>query len=157
MNELRLTYDVDRGTARAMAKAATLYRLLRPSFLGAIGIEVVLAIAFAAGGRNTWALALLAAALVTVLLLFLQTRTLTRALTARGFRPGTTLTVDWGPETFTVTAPQQSATHYRADVQHFAVHGEAALMRMRGSRLLLVLPAQLVPPEVRPGLGARSH
>lgn len=157
MSELHLEYEVQRTTARQMARGATLFRLTRPSFLGAVAIEIVLAIVFAAAGQRLIALALVAAAGVTVLLVFLQTSSLTRALTARGFRPGTTLTVDWGPETFTVTAPMQSATHYRADVRQFAVHGEAALLRMGGSRMLLVLPAQLVPPEVRPGLGEHAR
>jgi hypothetical protein len=157
MSELHLEYSVARGTARQMARSIAFYRLTRPTFYGAIGLEVLAAILFAAAGSNTWGLVALVAALVSVGLLFLQVPTLARALTARGFQPGTTLAVDWRPDTFTITAPAHSSTHQRAEVRHFAVQGEAALLRLRAARMLIVLPAQLVPPEVRPGLGARVH
>jgi hypothetical protein len=128
--------------------------LLRPAFLAAVLLEVLCGVLFVAAGQVGWGVFVLAVAVLLPTILLLQTPRLGQAMRHRGYRPGTTMSIDWEPETFTVSTPDSTATHHYVQVARARDVGEAVVLRMRGSRILLVLPAALVPPDVRPRLAA---
>jgi hypothetical protein len=63
------------------------------------------------------------------------------------------MTVDWGEETFTVATSEASGTHHYVSVSGARDVGDAIVFRIRGARVLLLLPAEVVPDAVRPRLG----
>jgi len=146
-------YAVGFDTAPALAAASTRYRLTRPAFWVPLAVEAALAAAFAAAGHPVWGVALLAVVLLQPLGLLLQTRSLAGSMARRGYRPGTVLTVDWHDETFTVATPDAVGTHRYQSVIGPRVVGGAVVLRVRGARVLLLLPAEAVPDSVRPRLG----
>jgi hypothetical protein len=149
---VRVDYRIGEDTARAMARASTWYRLTRPAFYVAVLVELGIAAAFAASGRPGWAVLVVVLALSLPLVLVLQTSSLTRAMQRRGYRPGTTMSVDWQDEQFVVATPDAAATHPYAAVASARVVQEAVVLRMRGARVLIMLPAAAVPDTVRPRL-----
>lgn len=140
---------VDETTAARLARAAVRDRLVRPPFWIPIVVELAVAAAFVATGHPGWALvvAVVAASLPVVLLT--SSRSLTTALRRRAFRPGTVLAVDWAAEEFTVSSGADSTVYRYADVAAARVVGDAVVVRLRRSRVLLLLPAELVPDAVR--------
>jgi hypothetical protein len=147
---VRAEYSITAATGPAMARAATAYRLLRPAFLGAVVLEVLCGVfLLGAGHRGSGIVVLVVAALGPAVLL-LQTPRLGRAMQYRGYRPGTTMSIDWEPRSFTLATPDASSTQSYDQVASARAVGRAVVLRMRGSRMLLVVPAELVPGEVRP-------
>jgi hypothetical protein len=153
---VRVEYPIGAETARQMARASTWYRLTRPSFSLSVLIELAIAGAFAAAGRPGWALLVVVLALGLPLVLVLQTSSLTRAMQRRGYRAGTTMSVDWQDEQFVVATPDASAAHPYAAVASARSVQDAIVLRLRGARILLLLPAAAVPSTVRPRLGLRG-
>ena len=148
-------YAVGPDTALRMARAAARYRMARPAFWIPIVVEVALAAVFVAAGHPGWGIFLVVVALLQPLALAVQTQSMARAMFFRGYRPGSVLTVDWEPSGFTVASPDASA-QYGYDVVSGAQEvGPAVAMRIRGARVLLVLPTDVVPDTVRPRLGLR--
>jgi hypothetical protein len=152
---VRVDYAIGPDTARAMARASTRYRLTRPAFYISVLVELAIAGAFAAAGRPGWALLVVVVALSLPLVLVAQTSTLARAMERRGYRPGTTMSVDWQDEQFVVATPDAAATHPYAAVATARLVQDAVVLRLRGARILILLPAAAVPDAVRPRLGLR--
>jgi hypothetical protein len=136
-----------------MARAAARYRMLRPAFWIPVLVELVLGGVFAAAGHPGWAIFLVAVAVLQPVVLAVQAQSMARAMHFRGYRPGTVLAVDWEPAAFTVISAEGSARHQYEVVSGARVVGPAMAMRIRGTRVLLVLPVQLVPEDARPRLG----
>ncbi len=152
---MRSEVPIGADTAARMARASTRYRLGRPAFWAPIAVELALAVVFAAAGHPGWAVLLAVVAVLGPVLLVAQTPSLAAAMRRRGYRPGTTLTVDWEEETFTVAGPDSAGTHHYASVTGARLVGDAVVFRIRGARVLLLLPAEVVPPAVRPRLSPR--
>jgi hypothetical protein len=146
---------VDATTATRLARASARYRLTRPAFWIPVLVELALVVVFAAAGRTGWAVLLAVVAVLGPVLLLAQTPSLAKAMRRRGYRPGTTLTVEWGEETFTVATPDSAGTHHYVSVSAAREVASAIVFRIRGARVLLLLPADVVPPEIRPRLGLR--
>jgi len=138
--------------ATQLAWASTRYRLTRPAFWIPVVVELALAAAFVAAGHPGWAALLVVVALLGPVVLIAQTPFLAAGLARRAFRPGTVLSVDWGDDTFTVSTPDASGTHHYRSVTGARELRGAVAMRIRGARVLLLLPADVVPPAARPRL-----
>ena len=150
---MRTETVIDDTAATQLARASARYRLTRPAFWIPVVVELALAAAFVAAGHRGWAVLLVVVALLGPVVLVAQTPFLAAGLARRAFRPGTVLTVDWDDDTFTVATPDASGTHhYRSVTAAREVRGAVA-MRIRGARVLLLLPAEVVPPAARPRLG----
>lgn len=152
---MRTEVAIGPDTAARMARASTRYRLGRPAFWVPIAVELALAVVFAAAGHPGWGVVLVVVALLGPVLLRLQTPTLARAMARRGYRSGTTMTVDWDDDTFTVSTPDGSGTHHYHSATGARLVDGAVGLRIRGARVLLLLPADVVPDAVRPRLGLR--
>jgi hypothetical protein len=152
---VHVDYPIGADTARQMARASTWYRLTRPAFYVAFVIELAIAAAFAAAGRPGWAGLVVVLALSVPLALVLQTGSVARAMQRRGYRPGTVMTVDWQDEQFVVTTPDASAAHGYDAVASARLVQDAVVLRLRGARILVMIPAGAVPDAVRPRLGLR--
>jgi hypothetical protein len=92
--------------------------------------------------------AVIGLALVPCLYL-VQRRQMRLMLAGRGYRPGVTITTDFGDDGFTVTTSSGTAHHAYADIGRLAVYDDAVAMWMRGPRYVVVLPKVLVPGERR--------
>jgi hypothetical protein len=147
---------VDTTTAGRLAWASARYRLTRAAFWIPVVVELALVVVFAAAGHPGWAILLAVVAVLGPVLLVAQTPSLANAMRRRGYRPGTILAVEWGDDTFTVSTPDSAGTHHYAAVTAAREVGGAVVFRIRGARVLLLLPADVVPPEARPRLGLRS-
>ncbi len=155
---MRAEYVVDELTARAMARAVYRYRMRQPLFLAIVGLELVFAVAFAATGRYGWAVLFVLLALSLPLLGALQVSRAAGMLRARGFRPGTSIAAEWDDDGFLVMTPEAHSRHRYTEVRDARAMPEAVVIRLRSARILLVLPAALVPPEARARLAAaRAH
>ena len=150
---MRTAYLVQDDTPGQLARAVARYRLQRPAFLVPVLVELALGGVFAAAGHPSWAVLLVVVALLQPILLWRQTGRLAVAMQRRGYRPGTVLEVDWEPERFTVASPDSSASYPYGAVSGAQQVGSSVAMRIRGARVLLVLPVELVPPAARPRLG----
>ncbi|PZS29199.1 MAG: hypothetical protein DLM58_15870 [Pseudonocardiales bacterium] len=84
--------------------------------------------------------------------LLLRRRQLRAAMVARGYRPGSRLSTDFDADGFTVTSSVGSAVHKYADMSFVASAGGMVVLRLRPARLLVVLPAPLLPAECSPAL-----
>jgi hypothetical protein len=91
---------------------------------------------------------------VVALLYVLQRRQLRQALAGRGYRPGATITTEFGDDGFIVTTPSGTAHHAYADIGRVTGYGDAVAMWLRTPRYVVVLPGTLVPDIER--LRARS-
>jgi hypothetical protein len=150
---VRTEYLVRDDTAGRMAAAATTYRLTRPAFLGAVALELVTAALLAAGGAVGWAVVVVLIAVALPASMIFRRSTLATAMRARGFAPGTTMSVDWQPEQFVVTTDGAHGTYRYDAVRHAKPVGEAVVIRLGAARVLIVLPQQLAPPSVHRALG----
>jgi hypothetical protein len=152
---VRSDYLVDAGTARRMARASVVYRVTSPAIYGAVLLELAIAVGFLASGRPVWGIALAAFAISLPVILWVQAGSLARTMQHRGFRPGTLLSVEWEPETFTVETPDAAVRHRYDHVSSARDVAGAVVLRMRDARILLLLPTQVVPDYARPRLSAR--
>ena len=150
---MRTDTVVDTTTATRLAWASARYRLTRPAFWVPVLVELLLAAVFAAARHPLWAALLAVVAVLGPVVLVVQTPSLANAMRRRGYRPGTMLAVDWGPETFTVSTPDAAGTHHYVSVRQAREVEGAVVFRVRGARVLVLLPADVVPAEVRPRLG----
>lgn len=144
---VRTEFVVAPDTARTVARAVVRYRLTSVSALGPLLILAGLVLVTGVGGVVWLAVAEALAIVVIVAAAFAGIPRLTRTLQARGFRPGTTVTVDWADADFTVTTPSGHAVHAYADVRSVRVFGRVVAIRLNPARLLVVLPTELVPGE----------
>jgi hypothetical protein len=152
---VRVEQAIGEDSARRMARASVLYRLSSPAVYGAVVVELALAVAFAVTGRTGAAIALAVLAVALPAILWLTSGSIERALRHRGFRPGTTMVVDWADDGFTVVTPDGSASYRYDHVGSARAIGGAVVLRIAGARVLLLLPAAVVPPEARPRLSRR--
>ena len=143
--------------ATQLAWASARYRLTRPAFWIPVVVELALAAAFASAGHPAWAVLLVLVALLAPAGLLVQTPSLAAGMARRGYRPGTVLTVDWGEDDFTISTPDGSGTHLYRSVTGARQLGSAVVLRIRGARVLLLLPADVVPEEARPRLGLTAR
>jgi hypothetical protein len=150
---LHVEYRVDEGCAHRMARAALLSRIVTPGFLAVLAAELAVGIGLIAVRSVPVGVLFLVVAALFPLAILARTNRLARALAARGFRPGSTMQVEWGADGFVVTTPFAQATHHYRDLRSVVVRAGAVVMRIRGLRALVVLPAELVPDPVRPLLG----
>ena len=150
---MRTDTVVDGTTATHLAWASARYRLTRPAFWIPVLVELALAGVFFAAGHPGWAVLLLVVALLAPTVLVAQTPYLAGGMARRGYRPGTILSVDWDEDSFTITTPDAAGRHRFAAVTGARQFDDAVVMRIRGARVLLLLPADVVPDTVRPRLG----
>ena len=153
---LHLEYLVDEGCAHRMARGLAQSRIVTPAFLAILALEIAVGIGLIVVRSLAVGVFFLVVAALFPLAILAQTGRLTRALAARGFRPGTTLQVDWLADRFVVTTGTAQATHHYAAVRSVVTRGGAVLIRMRGMRLVVVLPEAVVPDEVRTRLRTSS-
>jgi hypothetical protein len=144
-------------TASRLGWASTRYRLTRPAFFVPVLAELVLAAMFLAAGHPVGAGLLAAVAVIGPLGLVAQTPSLIGSMQRRGYRPGMRLTVEWDEDTFTVSSGDASGTHHYASVAGAREVQGAVVLRLRGARVQLLLPADVVPPEARPRLRLRGR
>jgi hypothetical protein len=145
---------VDPGCAARMARVAVRYRLTRPEYLAVLGAEVLAGVVLLLTGPTWLGGVFVAAVAVQLLLIPVQIRRLETSLRVRGFAPDTTVAVDFYPDRFVVTTPTVQATHPLSDVRSALATDTAVALKMRRANFLVLLPTELVPPEVRPSLTA---
>jgi hypothetical protein len=145
---------LDTRSAGLMARAVVRARLTAPGLLTYLGIDLVGAAVFLATGPTWLGVALVAVVILVPLLMALQLGRLSRALAARGFAAGTRLAVDWGADNFVVTTSLAHATYFYRDLRSVKARGGVVIFRLRTARLLVLLPAELVPPAVSSALAA---
>jgi hypothetical protein len=153
---VRAETAVDDSTALRLARASVRYRLTSPAIYLALLLELGIAFALWAAGRPWWGLAVAACAVTIPVALGLQTASLARTLQRRGYRPGTTMTVDWDDEAFTVTTPTGRGVYRYAAVASARRVGDVVVARIHGVRVLVVLPAEVVPDSARAHLPLRG-
>lgn len=148
---------VDSQCPRRIAVAFTRYRMSRPSFLLLTVVEVVLVVLFLA--ISEWILAIVFAALIVLVTVssFATVRRMERLLSQRGYRPGTTVTVDYYDDRFVVTTAVAVATHRYEEVRGISVRDEIVTIRTATRNLIVLLPEPLLPDEVRPLLLGGAH
>ncbi len=154
---MRTDYAITEATAGELAAASMRYRVTSPSIYVAVLVELVTAGLLAGAGQPWWAAGLAVLALGLPVVLLLQAPSLAQALRRGGYRPGTTMTVDWDDDTFTVTTPDATGTHRYEHVSSARAVGAGVVLRLRGTRALLVLPAGAVPATVGPRLSPKSR
>ena len=150
---MRTEYRIGPDTPGRMARAVTRYRARRPAFLVPVVVELLLGVVFAAAGYPGWGAFMAVVALAQPAVLAIQSFTLANAMEHRGYRPGSQLVTDWAPDGFEISTVSGSGRYPYDAVSGTRVYGGAVVMRIRGARVLLVLPAEVVPPAARPRLG----
>lgn len=156
-----LSFDVDPGCARRLATAAVRYQLTRPAVVVLVGLEVVFGLVAAISGSWVLGLGLIVAAAAIGVTPLLTRGKVAAALEGSGYRPGSTVTTDWYDENFVITTDLAHATHFYRDVRSVRRLGRSVGIRMQTTRLLLLLPTELVPDDFgaasRRGAGTPGH
>ena len=154
---LHYEHAVTDDTATQVARAAVRYRLTSPAFLLAIGLGVAVLILCLVADAAPLAAGVGLGILVITVSPLLRVPRLAAQLRSRGFRPGTTMSVDYLADEFVVTTPDNRATHRYADVRSVRSMAGVAAIRLSRAGVLLVLPAPLVPAEAAVRLAATAH
>jgi hypothetical protein len=140
---------LDDAAPRVMARAAVRARLTAPLFVGYLIVAALVGLLLLATGPVGLGIGVLGVVVLLPLLTFAQVGRTARAFAARGYRPGTTVSADWGPDSFVVTTSLAHATYFYRDIRAVRRTGSAVFFRMRAARLLVLLPSELVPSGVR--------
>ncbi|SHH64858.1 hypothetical protein SAMN05443575_4267 [Jatrophihabitans endophyticus] len=142
-------FAVTRETARQMARVAVRYRMTSASFL--VPLATLALGGLLCAGTVLWPLAGMAAVVIVTMLgaPFVRMGRLATTLQAHGFAPGTTIAVDYDETAFTVTTSVGTSLHEYAQVRRLRYLLGGAGIRIVPGSYLLVLPAALVPAEVR--------
>lgn len=143
------SYLVKRSDPARMAKAVITYQFVRPQFWIPMILLVAVFTVLGAqqyGAKGGIAGALLFAVIIGGMVLY-KRRQLTSMLAARGYRPGSTLTADFGDGQVAIAADGGTAQHSYRDIADAKLLGDVVVLRLREARMLVALPNELVPGE----------
>ncbi|MGI8677957.1 MAG: hypothetical protein ACR2LX_04560 [Jatrophihabitans sp.] len=148
-------YIVRRGDPDRIAKAVVRYQAARLQFWAPLAV-VTVALGLL-GSRNGHAGAVggvVLCVLIVAGVLLYKRRQLRSVLAARGFRPGTTVTADFGDSQVAIAADGGTAVHPYREIADARRIGDVVLLRLRQARLIVALPGELVPDARLHGLQA---
>ena len=142
-------YVVQRRDPQRIADAVMRYQVTQPRFV----LTVVLVLVFVAAlgsvrGGGGALLAVVAFAVLIVLVLAVKRGRLARTLTARGFRPGSTLDAAADGDGLTITASTGSGRHPWGEIDHVRLLNGIVLFRLAAARFVVAVPREALPEGV---------
>jgi hypothetical protein len=154
---LHTDYVVDDACPRRIAVEFTRYRLMRPSFLILTLVEVVLVVLFLAISQWILAVVFVVFILLVTVSSFATVRRTERLLSTRGYRPGSTVAVDYYDDRLVVTTAVAIAPYQYRELRGISERNGIVTVRTVSRNLIILLPAPLVPEQVRPMLAATAN
>lgn len=144
---MRVEQRISGDVPARLARAAVYTGVLRVSVLVRVALLTVVVAALFGLGTASWTTAIVVVVVLPTALavrIAMTTVSLQRALPGRGYRPGDTLTLDWSPESFTITTFRSTTTYRHDEIGWERRRNGAVVLFATEPKVLLLLPAAML-------------